>query len=188
MNHIVLLLSVFLFTGCGVKYPESASLNLLIPAQPKETYTDSTVFVHGYDSRERPEIIIYKVKKEPSVRIPNLTPPLFVITEGLTDGLREQGLQFETNSAVRLDLELTELLATVTKSRALYTLDTVSQITLKASNGSRTLTKKYNRQGDRTSVARPKIAEIEKMVNEQLSDIVTQILTDMELQELITNR
>lgn len=188
MKHIVLLLSVFLFTGCGVKYPETASLTLLLPGQPAKMYVNSTVFVHGHDVRENPEVIIYKVKKEPNVKVPNLTSPLIVITEGLTDGLREQGLRFATNSAVRLELELNQLLATVTKPKTLYNFEAVSRITLKASDGTGTLTKKYNRQGDRTSVSRPKIAEIEKMLNEQLSDIVTQILLDMELRELITSK
>ena len=187
MKHIVLLLFVFLYSGCGVKYPETTNLNLLLSEQPAEIYTNSTLLVHGHDARENPEVIIYKVKKEPEVMVPNITSPLIVITEALTDGLRGQGLQFEADSAVRLELELNEMLATVTKPKTLYNFEAVSRITVKASDGVSTLTKKYNRQGDRTSVSRPKTAEIEKMLNEQLSDIVTQILADIELRQLITN-
>lgn len=188
MNKIVLLICVFLLTGCGVKYPETANLNLQVPSQSAAMYANLTVFVHGQDARENPEVIIYKVKKEPVVKVPNLNAPLIVITERLTGGLREQGLQFESNSPVRIDLELNQLLVTVTKPKKLYSVVAVSQITLKAINGKESLTKKYNRQDDRKSVSRPKIAKIEDMLNNQLSDIVTQILSDMELQELITKK
>jgi len=196
MNKIVLFTYVFLLTGCGVKYPETANLNLRVPSQSAAVYANSTVFVHGQDARENPEVIVYKVKKvivykvkkEPVVKVPNLNAPLIVITERLTGGLREQGMQFESNSPVRIELKLNQLLATITKPKRLYSVEAVSRITLKAINGKKSLTKKYNHQDDLKSVFRPKIAEIENMLNNQLSDIVTQILSDMQLQELIIKK
>ena len=188
MKNIILLACVLLFAGCGAKYPETANLNLLVPDQSATVYSNSTVYVNGQDVRESPEVIIYKLKKEPVVKVPNINSPLVVVTERLTGGLREQGLQFETNSPARIMLKLNQLLVTVTKTKALYNIEGVSQITLKVTKGNDSLTKRYNRQNDRKSVSRPKISEIENMLNEQLSDIVTEILSDTEIQELIANK
>lgn len=188
MNKIVLLAGVLLLTGCAVKYPETANLKLMVPSQSVAVYSDSTVLVNGLDARENKEVVVYKVKGEPVVKVPSLNSPIAFITEGLSDRMREQGLQFETNARVRIDIELDELLATVSKSNTLYNAQAVSQITLKAINGKNSLTKKYNRQEDRKSVLRPKITEIENMLNGQLSDIVMQILSDMDLRELITKK
>ena len=188
MKKFILLTCVFLLTGCGVKYPKTANLKLMVPSQSIAVYTNSTAFVHGHDARDNPEVIVYKVKKKPEVKVPNLNSPIVLFSKRLTDGLREQGLQFEINSPVQMSLELNQLLATVAKSKSLYNLDAVSQVTLKTTNDNNSLTKKYNRQNNRKSLSRPKITEIEKMLNEQLSDIVTQILSDIELQKLITKK
>ena len=188
MNKIVLLTCVLLLSGCGVKYPETANLNLMVPSQPEAVYTNSMALINGLDVRENAEVIVYKVKKEPVVKVPSLNSPITIITEDLSSGLREQGLQTETNAPVRIDLELNQLLVTVSKSKSLYNSQAVSQITLKAIHGKTSFTKKYTRQNDQESVLRPKITEIENMLNDQLSDIVMTILSDMDLRELIINR
>jgi uncharacterized lipoprotein YajG len=102
--------------------------------------------------------------------------------------MREQGLQIEANAPVLIDLELNQLLVTVSRPKRLYNAQALSQITLKAIHGKNAFTKKYTRQDDQESVLRPKITEIENMLNDQLSDIVTSILSDVELRELITKR
>lgn len=188
MNKIVLVICVFFLSGCGVKYPETAYLDVLIPSQSAEVYSNSTVFVHGFDTRESTEVVVYKVKKEPVVKVPGVDAPLVVITERLTAGLKDQGLMFERNAPVRIDLEIKQLLATVTKPKFLYKFEAVSQIILKATNGQSSIEKKYNRQDDKKSFSRPKITGIENMLNNQLSEIITEMLSDQDLRELINEK
>jgi len=188
MKKIVLLACVLLFPGCTVKYPETANLNLQVPVQSSVVYTRSTASVRGHDARENPEIVVFKVKNEPVVKVPNLSSPHIVITERLAGGLREQGLQFESNSPVRILLDLNQLLVTVTKSNLLYNSEAVSQVTLEVINSETSLTKKYTRNHRQGSVSRPDIDEIEKMLNDQLSTIVNQILIDAEIRKLIGNK
>jgi uncharacterized lipoprotein len=188
MKKIVLLTCVLLLTGCGVKYPENANLKLMVPGQPGPVYTNSTVLVNGLDARENVEVIIYRLSEEPDVKVPSLNSPIKIITEGLLGGMREQGLQFAANAPVRIDVELNQLLVTVSKSKALYNFQAVSQITLKAMNDKDSFTKKYTRQEERKSVLRPKVTEFENMLNGQLSDIVIQILSDQDLRDLINNK
>ena len=188
MNKIVLLACALFLSGCGVKYPETANLNLMVPPQPEAIYSNSMVVINGLDTREKVELIVYQVKKEPVVWVPSLHSPITIIKEDLSIGLREQGLQIATNAPVRIDLELNKLLVTVSKSKRLYNSQAVSQITLKALHGETSFTKKYSRQNDQESVLRPKITELENMLNDQLSDIVMTILSDMDLRELIINK
>lgn len=187
MKKLVLLACVLLFPGCTVKYPETANLSLQVPAQPSVVYTNSTASVSGHDARENPEIVVFKIQDEPVVKVPSLNSPHIVITERLTGGLREQGLQFESNSPVRILLNLNQLLATVTKSKMRYNTDAASQITLEVTTSKSSLKKKFTRNNSQESVSRPDIANIEKMLNDQLSSIVNQILADTEIAELITN-
>ena len=187
MKKIVLLACVLLFPGCSVKYPETANLNLQVPAQASIVYTNSTASVRGRDARENPEVVVFNVKKEPVVKVTNLSPPHIVITERLVGGLREQGLEFESNAPVRILLNLNELLVTVTKPKLLYNSEAVSEVTLEVKNSKTSLKKKYTRNDSKESVSRPKIAEIEKMLNDQLSAIVNQILMDAEFRELVGN-
>ena len=188
MNKLVLLTCVLLLTGCGVKYPETANLKLMVPSQSAVVYTNVAVSINGLDARENAEVIVYEIKDKPVVKVPSLNSPITLIKEDLSTGMREQGLQFQTNAPVRIDLELNQLLVTVSKPKNLYNSQAVSQITLKARHGKNSFTKNYTRQDDSESVLRPKIAEIENMLNGQLSDIVMTILSDMDLRELITKR
>jgi uncharacterized lipoprotein len=70
----------------------------------------------------------------------------------------------------------------------LYKFEAVSQIILKATNGQSSIEKKYNRQDDKKSFSRPKISEIENMLNNQLSEIITEMLSDQDLRELINEK
>lgn len=185
MNRMVLLLCVLLLSGCGVKYPETAIINLEIPSQPEAVYSNSFATVNGLDTRENSEVVAYKLKKEPVVKVSSLTPPITIIIEELLAGLRNQGLQIETAAPVNIDLELNQLLVTVSKFKSLYNSQVVSQITLKARHGKNSITKEYTRKNDQESVLLPKINEIETMLNDQLSDVVLTILSDRDLRDLI---
>ena len=186
MKNIFLLACVLLFSGCGVKYPETANINLQIHKQSATVYTNTAASVSGYDARDYKEVVIFKVKKEPVVKVENQNPPHIVITERLTGGLRAQGLKFVSNSPVRIVLELNQLLVTVTKPKLLYNSEAVSQVTLKVTNRETSLERTYNRQDNRESGSRPKIADIEKMMNDQLSTMVDKILADKEVREIIS--
>ena len=172
MKKIVLLACVLLFPGCAVKYPETANLNLQIPVQSSAVYTDSTAYIRGLDTRENPEIIVFKIKDEPVVKITNLNSPEKVVLERLAGGFYEQGLQ---------------LLGTVTKPKLLYISEAVSQVTLEVMTSKASLKKKFTRSGTQESVSRPDVSEIEKMLSDQLSSIVDQILVDAELREVIAD-
>ena len=188
MNKLVLLLCILFLSGCGVKYPETANLNLEVTSQPETVYTDSFASIKGLDARERPEVIVYQLKNEPVVWVSSPTPPINIITEELKSGLRNQGIRIDRDGPVRIDLELNQLLVTVTKPKRLYNAEAVSQVTLNARYGKNSITKEYIRQNSEESVRLPKVDQLETMLNEQLSDLVTTILADKNLRELIIQK
>lgn len=188
MNKLVLILCVLLLSGCAVKYPETAKLNLEITGEAETVYTDSFAAIKGVDARAQAEVIVYKLKNEPVVRVASLTPPVTIITEELEIGLREQGIQIDRDAPVRIELELDQLVVTVTKPKRLYNAEAASQITLNARYGKNSITKEYIRQSSEESVMLPKINHLENMLNDQLSDLVTTILSDQDLQELIIQK
>lgn len=185
MNKIVLFICVLLLSGCGVKYPETANLNLELTSQPETVYTSSLASIKGFDARQQPEVIVYKLKNEPVVRVSSLTPPVTIISEELKNGLVKQGIRIDRDAPVRLDLELNQLLVTVSKPKRLYSAEAASRLTLKARYGKDSLTKEYIRQSSEESVMLPKIDALENMLNDQLSDLVTTILADKDLWEFI---
>ena len=89
---------------------------------------------------------------------------------------------------MRIELELNQLLAMVSKPKRLYKTNVVSQITMKAKHGENSITKRYTRKNDQESFLRPKVIAIENILNDQLSDIAMTILTDKDLRELIINK
>lgn len=191
MNKIMLLICVLvvsLSSGCGVKYPESANLNLNVTGQPKLVYSNSIGVISGVDAREYAEVIVYEVKEEPVVKIPSYNSPIALISDELSIGLGKQGLQIATDAPAQIELELNQLVATVSKPKRLYNAHAVSQITLRARHGKNSITKKYTRQNDQESVLRPEVTKLENMLNDQLSDIVMTMLSDKDLRELILNK
>ena len=188
MNKLVLLLGLLLLSGCGVKYPHTANLNIEVTGQPETVYTDAFASIKGRDGRDQPEVIVYQLKNEPVVRVSSPTPPINIITEELKNGLRSQGIKIDRDGPVRIDLELNQLLVTVTKPKRLYNAEAVSKMTLNARYGKNSITKEYIRQNSEESVRLPKVDQLESMLNGQLSDLVTTILADKNVRELIIQK
>ncbi len=186
MKKITILLLSLLIFSCGYNYPINANLNLQIIPQTGDIYSsDITAALSGKDSRANPEVVIYQITDGAAVRITNLSPPHILISERLAGGFREQGLQQESSAPVKINLEIKELVATVTRPKVLYMTTAISQLYLTIDNRGRTLTKTYNLESKREALVKPDIAELEQLLDLQLSDIISQILGDTNIQSFI---
>ncbi len=188
MKNLAVLILLILFTGCAHNYPINANLNLQIIPQTDGIYSDGkTASITGIDSRTEPEVVIYQITDGAAVRITNLSPPHILVSERLAGGLREQGLQQESLSPIKIQLDIKELVATVTRAKVLYLTKATSSINLIIDNRGRTLTKSYNLESNRESLSKPDMTDLEKLLDAQLSDIVSQILGDSNIQEFINS-
>ncbi|WP_167505855.1 YajG family lipoprotein [Desulfosediminicola flagellatus] len=188
MKKLALLICILLLAGCESKRPATAKLSLNIARNPSTIYAGSSATIRGEDSRMHPEIVEFKIGDDPILRVPSLTPPHALITKQLADGFLDQGMTFTTASEARILLNIKELLVTVTKPKMLYQADAKSRITLQITNGSATLTKKYDRETSKESATRPKIPTLENMLNNQLKDIIEQILEDEDIRSAILSK
>ncbi len=174
-----------LLAGCSPQYPMEANLKLQITGQSPGIYSGSSATLTGHDARKDNAVLVYQLKDKPEVRIPNGKAPHILITEQLAAGLQEQGLVFLSPSPVHIQLNLNKLVAQVTRPELLYNATAKSNLSLTIQNGKLSLTKTYDRQGTQDSATRPKVEELEKMLDDQLIDIVKQILQDDEVRAAI---
>jgi len=189
MKKIFLLAFALLFTGCSVQYPLTTNLKLQVKSQSPGIYSGSTTaFLKGHDARKDSAVVVYRLKDKPDIDIPNQNEPHIVITQQLAIGLLEQGLVFESASPVRIQLDINELVAKVTRPNVLYNTSAKSNLRLTIQNRGLSLTRTYDRQANRESGTHPSVQDIEKMLDEQLSDIVNQILHDEEVQIAIRHK
>lgn len=186
MKRIALIVWIVLVAGCSAKYPLTANLNLGVSSQPTGIYTPTLAAVlKGHDARKESAVVAYRIQGQPAILLPNETAPHALITDHLARGFTEQGLAFENGAPVRIQVNLDELLANVSRPKLLYSSTIKSHVTLTLTNRGTTLTKSYNREANRQSATRPPVQELEKILNDQLIDIIGQILQDEEVRVTI---
>ncbi|MCP4337814.1 MAG: hypothetical protein GY799_02770 [Desulfobulbaceae bacterium] len=187
MKKIAILIFIMFFSGCSAKYPLNTNLELQVNSQAGGIYSnDISATLKGHDARLDTAVVVYQLKGKPEIRIPNQTAPHILVTEQLANGLEEQGLVFKNRSPVSIQLDLNDLLVLVTRPKILYSAKAKSHLTLTIKNKTITLTKTYDREANNDSATRPPVYELEKLLNDQLTGIVNQILQDEEVQETIS--
>lgn len=178
-----------LFSGCTRYYPPSTQLELNIPSQPTGVYDgDASAAISGKDLRMNREVIAYRVDDGEVIRIDSMDPPQDVIVKNLAAGLEQQGLVFKSETPVFLTVEINELVVNVTKATMLYKADAISKVSLNIRNGDSVFSKTYSQESYNESVSRPKVDKLRKMLDDQLSEIVGQMLQDPKIQNVIAGR
>ncbi len=186
MKRLAAIALALLLAGCATKQPVTANLDLRIGAQPATLYQNAAANIQGTDLRNDKKVIRYTVKDEITSELPTLTPPQIILKESLSRGFEGQGLAINPAARVHMTVEINELLVKVDQPQILHDIHAKSVITLKVVNGTRTLTKKYNREETKETVTKPKIAQLEKILNDQLSDIAQQILKDEDIRKTVS--
>lgn len=186
MKNIAILVFILFLTGCSTKYPKNTDLKLQINSQTTGTYINKpSATLRGHDARQDTAVVVYHLKGKPEIRLSNQTAPHVLISQRLADGLEEQGLVFASASPVSIQLDVNELLVLVTRPKLLYAAKAKSHITLTIKNRNVTLIRTYDRQANNDTVTHPPVQELEKLLNDQLTGIVNQILQDEEIQTAI---
>lgn len=186
MNRFLFLALALFFSGCAAHYPVTANLLLQRDNQPSGIYgQNSAASLTGHDARKNSAVVVYQMKGDPEVAIPNEKEPHILITEQLAAGLKQQGLVFAKGAPVHIELDVNELVAKVSRPKFLYKTKAISSLKLAVHNKGTTLTRTYNRETDRESATRPEVVDLEKMLNAQLTEIVNQILQDQEVRSTI---
>jgi uncharacterized lipoprotein YajG len=187
MKKIILLTCLILLAGCA-KQPVIANLSVRLGEVPAGIYGGgSSVLIIGQDARKSQEVVVY-MTDQPATSLANISPPLQLISEKLAEGLQGQGLLLDRSSPVQLKFSINELQVWVTRPKVLYRADAKTYITLTIENRGALFSKDFKREANQESATRPKLPDLEAMLNSQLSDIIHQILVDEEARKLIGKR
>ncbi len=186
MKKLMLLLSVLLFVGCAASWPQKANLNPVVDDQLDGLYQPGVdVSVDGQDERAGSQIIKIALPDTPVTLIPNQVSPHVMLAERLQDGFQQQGLARGSQSNINIGVVVEELQATLTKPGVMFNANAKSRIKLTVSNNGNILTKEYNRASSQDSITRPDIHDLEVLLNEQLSEIMAQSLSDNQIRGAI---
>ncbi len=183
-RFLLLLLGLSLLAGCA-KQPVIANLNPRLFDQPAGVYIPGTrVAVLGGDTRKSPDVVVF-ANDQPPTRLANVSPIADLLSARLGAALRDQGMTLDPSSPVRLSFVIDELLVQVTRQSLLYRADAVSHLTVKVENRGTTVTRVFKRDSFKESATRPKLDDLEEMLNGQLADILAMILKDGEIRQLL---
>lgn len=183
---IICVVGVCLFSGCSRHYPSTTMLELNVPSQPPGVYDGAVAAaISGSDKRQNKEIVAYRMDESQVVRIGSMEPPQRMIVENLVSGLEQQGLLFKAGSSILITVEINELIVNVTKSSMLYKSEAKSLISLSVRNHDKVFTKTYSQESYNKSAGRPKPEKLKKMLEDQLTDTVQEILEDAKIQNAI---
>lgn len=190
MKKLLLVLMAVILSGCAGAGPNKTNLNPELAEQPAGVYPPGILItVEGRDNRSQKQVVIYTVSNDPPILL-NQVAPHILMAERLVDGFSQQGLLRGGRTPVVVTIAVEELLVTVgrTKSGLLYKSDAKSRIKLTINNRGSVLTKDYNRQESKETATKPGIGDLEKMLNNQLSDVLQRILGDGQVRESIRGR
>lgn len=184
---LFLLAGLLLVSGCA-KQPVIANLNPRISDQPAGVFVPGTrVAVKGQDSRKVQEVVIF-LNDQPPTRLANISATADLLSARLSAGLRDQGLTIDPSSPVRLKFVINDLLVQVSRQKLLYRAEAQSYVTIDVENHGAVITRVFKRESFNESATRPKLPELEAMLNGQLSDILQMILKDEEIRQLLAKK
>ena len=190
MKRLMILLSVaMILTGCAGTMPDRADLFIEVPGQSTGVYPPSLeASVVGRDRRSDLPVIVYDTDRDSMAALTSRVPPQVLVKDSLAQGLRAQGLGRGDRSNITISVVIRELQARVTKPGALYTAEARTRLQIIIGNNGTSLTLDYNRGASQDSITRPKVLDLETMLNDQLSDIVTKILEDPRVRAAIKGK
>lgn len=186
MKKLPLLLCALIMAGCAASWPQKANINPVVDDQPSSIYQPGIdISISGVDSRNGAQIIKIALADSPVTLIPNQIAPEIVLTERLQNAFQQQGLASGNLSNVNIAVTIEDLQSTLTKPGVMFNITTNSRIKLTVSNNGNNLNKEYNRSSTKESITRPDIHDMEVQINEQLSDIMAQALSDNQIRGAI---
>jgi uncharacterized lipoprotein YajG len=189
MKNFLFVMVSMILAGCAGTMPDKADLNIEIANQPGGIYPSTiNIVVIGQDKRPDPNVIISRTDRDPATVLASRIPVENLLKEGLAQGFRQQGLARSDRSAITATVIIKELLVKVTKPGALYAAKANTRLQFIVNNNGNILTLEYNRDSTRDSLTRPKLLDLEVMLNNQLAEIVTKILEDERVRTAINRK
>ncbi|WP_429083070.1 YajG family lipoprotein [Aeromonas bivalvium] len=181
MKSSFLLLAALLLGGCATHWPETALLNPQVIPANQQYYSGNRITMEGIDKRTAAHVFAIQQKEKAPVYIRSGQPLNTLLVERLGEGLRGQGLEVGSSGTTHLTLQVNNALVNVDEKT--FTYVTKSKVSLQVMadfQGSR-LTKVFNASASKEGPGEPSIADLERVLNQQLGNLIQQIMADEQL-------
>lgn len=183
---LLLLTAITLTGGCSKQHPVSAFLDFSLSEEIGTVYSgNETALITTRDKRSRPEVIFYSSGSSP-LALPAAPPVTDLLTTRLAEGFSKQGLILTRDQPRNLiKVDISRLDCKISWDKGLYRLETVTSLSLTVDTSDHTLTRQYNRAGEEKKLTRPAVHDAEEMLRDQLEEIVTLIVNDEEIRDVL---
>lgn len=185
MKQLAILLWIFMLAGCATQMPATTNLRLTVADQPTGQYAGQSAAIEGQDLRVDKDVVLFAIKNDPPLGLTNKTPLHVMVAEWLAFGLQQQGLLLNKEAGAQIKLTIEEARVDVSKPKVMYLAQAKSRVKIAVTNKGTTYSQVYFREKTAESVRQPKLAELENMLGEQLSEIVNQILQTGEIRATV---
>ena len=188
MKRIVLTIALaLLLSSCAVEVPRHTNLHPALPGRIEQRYAqeDSAFAITGKDARPSADVVTFAIGDDSPVSLDNRPAPEELLADLLSLGFQKQGLIVYPSAPTHLTVTVDELLAKVTKPKALFKTETQTKVRLSVQKNNITLTRTFSRESAIETLRQPQLPALEKEINDQLTDIIAEILGDPEIRRVV---
>ncbi|MDR0476334.1 MAG: YajG family lipoprotein [Desulfobulbaceae bacterium] len=188
MKHIPLAITLaLLLSSCAVEVPPNTNLHPALPEGIVQQYghEDSAFAINGKDNRPDAGVVVFAIGGDPVVTLDNRPAPEELLADLLSLGFQKQGLIVYPSAPTHLTVTVDELLAEVTRPKALFKSVTKTRVRLSVDKNGTTLTRTFTTESSVETLRQPQLPTLEQGLNDQLTDIIAQILRDSEIRRAL---
>lgn len=173
-------------TACASYYPVSVDVKPSVNAKDG-VYRGQAISLNSQDNRQNDYIIQIEQNNKAPVVIGANNNLKVQMEQALSQGFSKQGAFIEQGGATSVQLEIKEVLARVIRGHISYDVVQQLHMQLVLKRDGRTLTRIYKRSAQAEFPGRlhPELDKVKTAIDEQLTLIVKEMLSDRDVQQFI---
>ncbi len=187
MKPVLVLVCAALLSACASNYTKTLSLDLDTSQVAAYYHDKPRVQFTSQDLRTANYLVSFKNKDKAAGLINNDQNLRLITAENLKTKLQQQGLELVDSSDKQFRLDILTLRTSVTQSRVKYQADSSIRLKVIVKNQDRQLAKLYKSHSSWEGAFSPSLEEIEQDLEEQLNTLLTEIITDPQIQTYLNN-
>lgn len=172
--------------ACASYYPVAVDVKPTVKAKPG-VYNGQTLSLSSKNSRENDYVIRIEQNNKAPVVVGASGNIVTQLEQALIQGFSTQGAVVESEAATDIVLEVQEILAKVERGHVSYDVKQQVRMQLILQRDGRTTTKQFRRsaQEEFPGLLHPELDKVKAALNDQLSLMLNDMLTDVDVQHFI---
>lgn len=183
---LVTALLALSLTACASYYPVAVDVKPTVNAK-SGVYNGQTISLSSNSSQENDYVIRIEQNNKAPVVVSANGNIATQLEQALANGLSSQGATVESGAPTDIVLEVQEVLAIVERGHVSYDVKQQVRMQLILKRDGRTTTKQFRRsaQEEFPGVLQPELEKVKAALNKQLSLMLNDMLTDVDVQHFI---